>query len=274
MSELLEVPAKGDDAALAARASGASGGLTILYLHGFGSSQDGEKAEFFRQRAASAGFGFTSLDFQGHGRSGGSMRGLTLSRCLRDVERARHELPNLRGPVSLVGSSMGALVALWHAALASTASGPPVPETAETAPTVRSLVLIAPALGLPSMLADTLGAENMERWQRDGFFPVVNELGAFELGWDFVADLADYSSARLVPLHATPTLVFQGKLDDRVPWREVEAFARSTPALTRLELLEDGDHRLIDRIDWIWSEASSFLKNATPDRDTRRIESR
>ncbi|MCH7666934.1 MAG: hypothetical protein IH936_13530, partial [Acidobacteria bacterium] len=53
-------------------------------------------------------------------------------------------------------------------------------------------------------------------------------------------------------------------LDDRVPWREVAAFARAVPGRTRLELLEDGDHRLIDRMDWIWTEASNFLSDATP----------
>ncbi|HYE76838.1 MAG TPA: alpha/beta hydrolase, partial [bacterium] len=49
------------------------GSLCLLYLHGFGSDQWGEKAEFFRDRALAAGFGFCSLDFQGHGRSGGTM---------------------------------------------------------------------------------------------------------------------------------------------------------------------------------------------------------
>lgn len=254
MDELLQISAEGDDAELVARASsGREGSTTILYLHGFGSSQDGEKAEFFRRQAKSAGLGFISVDLQGHGRSGGSMRGLSLTRCLRDVERTRRELPSLRGPVSLVGSSMGALVALWHAATAR-------PFAAKT---VRSLVLIAPALGLETKLVDTLGLEAMERWRREGALEVTNELGTFELGWEFVADLARYPGSRLASLHTTPALIFQGKLDDRVSWREVAAFAQATPELTRLELLEDGDHRLIDRMDGIWTEAARFLNGAT-----------
>ncbi|MCP4201026.1 MAG: alpha/beta fold hydrolase [bacterium] len=254
MDKLHQIPANGQDAELVARVgSGAEGATTILYLHGFGSSQNGEKAEFFRQRAESAGFGFVSLDLQGHGVSGGSMRGLTLSRCLRDVERARRELPSLRQEVSLIGSSMGALVALWHAALARS------PASAA----VRSLALIAPALGLERTLADALGPKGMADWQRGGVLEVTNELGTFELDWEFVADLERYPSSRLASLHTTPALIFQGKLDDRVSWREVAAFAQATPELTRLELLEDGDHRLIDRMDWIWSETARFLNAAT-----------
>lgn len=253
MEEVVQIPASGDDAELVARVSSPAGRSTeILYLHGFGSSQDGEKADFFRRRAVGAGFGFVSVDFQGHGLSGGSMRELSLSRCLRDVERTRRHVPALRGPVSAIGSSLGGLVALWHAARAFDPK------------TVRSLVLIAPALGLETTLSEALGIGGMERWQREGTLEVVNEMGTFELGWEFVADLANHSSVKLAGLHTTPALIFQGKLDDRVPWREVAGFARAVPGRTRLELLEDGDHRLIDRMDWIWTEASKFLSHATP----------
>src|SRR5947209_8506113 len=57
-------------------AAAASPGLCFLYLHGLGSDQDGEKADFFRRRAQAGGFAFCSFDFEGHGRSGGDTRGL------------------------------------------------------------------------------------------------------------------------------------------------------------------------------------------------------
>jgi len=70
--------------------------LCFLYLHGFGSVQTGEKADFFRQRALESGFAFCSFDFQGHGRSGGTMGGLTLTRNLGDVGRV-HDWLRQRG---------------------------------------------------------------------------------------------------------------------------------------------------------------------------------
>ena len=62
------------------RRAGAPGVPSVLYLHGLGSHQSGEKAEFFRRQALDAGLGFCSFDFQGHGQSGGDLNGLTLTR--------------------------------------------------------------------------------------------------------------------------------------------------------------------------------------------------
>lgn len=90
----------------------------FLYLHGFSSDQSGEKAEFFRQRALAAGFGFCSFDFQGHGASGGEIGGLTLTRNLEDVRRV-HGFLRDRGQerLILIGSSMGGGTGLWYSAL-------------------------------------------------------------------------------------------------------------------------------------------------------------
>lgn len=255
MTRTLQIAPEDGDGRLVARVTTGTveGRSPILYLHGFGSSQDGDKAEFFRARAASAGLGFVSFDLQGHGLSDGGMRGLTLTRCLRDVERVRRSVPEVGGPISMMGSSMGALVALWHAAA-----------VAGSARAVETMALIAPALGLAASLRQLLGDEGMDRWRRDGVLEVTNELGSYDLGWGFVDDLERFDSSRLAARHRSPVLVFQGKLDDRVRWRDVAEFARATGRLTRLELFEDGDHRLLDRIDWIWQETLAFLGGATP----------
>ncbi len=230
-----------DDAALevsvAVPAAGATSAGAVLYLHGFGSSQDGEKADRFRGRARDAGLSFVALDFQGHGRSGGDVLGLSLSRSLRDVERARAGIDELRTPVYVIGSSFGGLVALWHAATSS------LP--------VTGLTVIAPALGIERVMAEQLGAEGLDSWRERGSLTVTNELGSFDLGWEFVADLERYPTDRLVALHSGPTQVFQGRRDDRVSWREVVRFAEATPESTHLDLIEDGDHRLLDEMDRI-----------------------
>jgi pimeloyl-ACP methyl ester carboxylesterase len=231
--------------------STSSGGssCTVLYLHGFGSRQDGEKADFFRNRFKSAGLGFWSFDFQGHGRSAGGMRDLTLSRNLEDIECVRREM-TARGHerVVVVGSSMGALSGLWHSALH--------PQGIEAG------LYIAPALGLEVAFRNWAGDDGIERWERDGYYTITNELGSWDLGWGFVEDLHRFPNDRLAERLVTPSLLLQGKLDDRVAWRDVvELATRCEGSGVELHLFADGDHRLVDRKEHLWNLMSGFLRS-------------
>jgi len=226
---------------------GAAPRLGLLYLHGFGSLQSGEKATYFRARAGEAGIAFCSVDFRGHGESDGRMRDLTLSRNLEDVAAVRALLSG-RGweRVVLFGSSMGGATALWYAALhpADVVAG----------------VHIAPAVGFRRGLERWAGPRRLARWRREGVVRFASELVTCELGWELMADLRRYRLAGLVERYRTPTLVFQGQLDATVDWRDVARFARRVRSgLVELVLFPDGDHRLTDRKDLLWHRARSFL---------------
>jgi pimeloyl-ACP methyl ester carboxylesterase len=241
----------GETSHLALRLSEPAGGrrsrFAFLYLHGFGSTQSGEKADFFRARAAAAGLPFCSFDFQGHGESGGTMRGLTFTRNLADVATV-HDYLDGRGwsAVVLIGSSMGGAAALWHAA--------------RRPATVLANLLIAPAVGMGRGLERWAGSEGLARWRREGSIRYANELVEADLGWDLVADLRRYDLEVLSTGFRTPTLVLQGKLDATVDYREVTRFVARTPGgLFRLRLFEDGDHRLTGRKEELWSEMCDFL---------------
>ena len=219
---------------------------TVVYVHGFGSSQKGEKAEFFRRRCLAFGFDFLSFDLRGHGSSSGAMLDLTLTRCLEDLAAVGAFLDSeSRRRRILLGSSMGGLVGLWHAAREPDA--------------LVAGLFIAPAVGLAEDFADRLGEEGMTRWREEGALAVVNELGSFEVGWQLAVDLERYSSARLAELHRVPSLVFQGRLDDRVAWKRVADFCEVAGDAARLRLFADGDHRLLERRFEIWDEMRSFL---------------
>lgn len=228
-------------------ADGSVGETALLYCHGLASSQTGEKAAFFRPRFVEAGFAFCSFDFRGHGESGGSSLDVTLTRNLVDVATVEAFLLE-RGVqrVVLFGSSTGGLTALWHAALR--------PEHCTAG------IAIAPALGLANSLEDILGRESMERWRRDGHLHFSNEAGELEIGWEIVEDLRRYSESELAAQLKTPFLFFQGKLDDRVDWHIVQAFAQQRPELLRCELFDEGDHRLLDWLDLIWRHSLDYLR--------------
>lgn len=226
--------------------------LCILYLHGFGSVQTGEKAEHFRQRSLESGFAFCSFDFQGHGQSGGTMEGLTLTRNLQDVARA-HAFVRERGfeRICLLGSSMGGGTALWYSALYS----------AHHPDEIVAGLHIAPAIQLEKGLMAWAGPERCRIWQETGTIRYESDLVTCDLGWELIEDLRRHAYEDLLQRYRTPALLLQGKLDTSVPWKEVADFAtRCAYPGIELHLFADGDHRLIDRKERLWLLMLEFLR--------------
>lgn len=217
--------------------------VSILYLHGFGSNQSGEKAAYFRTRAVRAGIGFCSYDARGHGMSGGSTLSMTQSENLADLARVERWLDE-RGATKrvLFGSSMGGGVALWAAALR--------PERAS------HVFALAPALRLERGLLNWAGPEGERRWREAGVIRYEQAGVVCDLSWNLVEDLKRYPLERLAELATAPTLIFQGMRDASVSWRDVAEFAerahRTHPrGGIELHLFANGDHRLADRMERI-----------------------
>lgn len=252
MSEILQIPVhEGTDEAshLTVRldvSEGESRGA-VLYMHGFGSSQGGSKANFFRERFTAHGFAFCSFDFQGHGESDGGMLGLSLSRNLADARRVQEALRE-RGfeKVILVGSSMGGLTGLWYAAR--------FPEE------VMAGLFLAPAIDLGRTMAERVGEKGMRQWRRTGRLRVSDDLVDCELGWGFAEDFERYDRARLEQEYRCPTLILQGKNDDSVSWRAVSDFATGCRYEgIELHLFADGDHRLLEHRPRLWRLMMEFF---------------
>ncbi len=228
--------------------------LAVLYMHGFGSCQSGEKADFFRRRLLARGIAVCSFDFQGHGESGGSMLQLTLSRNLEDVGRV-HDFLRQHGyrRVVLVGSSMGGASALWYAS--------------RQGEEVEAALTLAPALEMAEGMERWAGPAGMEQWQRDGRHEFAHDLVTCELGWELLEDLRTYDPAQLAAELSCPTLILQGMQDASVDWWAITGFVASCPwAPVELHVFGDGDHRLVDRLDHLWSLMAAFLdaRGVTP----------
>lgn len=219
----------------------------FVYLHGFGADQSGEKAEHFRRSALEEGFPFCSFDFQGHGRSGGSLRDLTLSRNLDDMARV-HDWLRGRGQerLCLLGSSMGGGTALWYSALH--------PES------ITAGLHIAPALEMDKGLLAWAGPERGRLWEETGTIRFQNEFVSCDLGWCLIEDLRSRPLDDLLARYRTPTLLLQGKRDTSVSWQSVVDFAtRCAGEEVEVHLFADGDHRLTDRKDRLWDLMRQFL---------------
>jgi len=221
--------------------------LAVLYMHGFGSDQSGTKAGFFRRAALDLGIAFCSFDFQGHGRSGGTMPGLTLTRNVEDIGRVHGHL-RAQGfrRIVLMGSSMGGGSALWYAAL--------------NPADVVAAIHVAPSMELHEGLLRWVGPQAAKRWEREGKITLRHELGDQELSWDLIEDLRSYRMERLEAIYRTPTLIFQGKKDASVPWKKVLDFVVGCEwEGIELHLMADADHRLLDRLEHVWRLIVAFL---------------
>ncbi len=89
----------------------------LVFVHGFGSTRSGEKAEALEKACARRGWTFASFDFRGHGGSSGTLLELRGTGLLEDIAALQDHLI-ARGVrrLGLVGSSMGGWASAWFAA--------------------------------------------------------------------------------------------------------------------------------------------------------------
>ena len=208
-------------------------GLTpgIVWLGGFKSEMTATKATALDAWAAKSGRAFLRFDYFAHGGSSGDFRRGTVSRWRADALAVLDELTE--GPQILVGSSMGA----WLALLAALAR----PER------IVALLLIAPATDFTHKLLWSRLSEDVRReivdkgeWLRPTSYgpdpyPITREL--IEDGRRHL--LLDSEIALRCPVR-----ILQGMSDPDVPWQHALKLVEALGPDTQITLVKDGDHRL------------------------------
>ena len=212
----------------------------LVYLHGFASSPRSSKARFFVDRARAAGLHADCPDLNRP-----AFSGLTVTRMIAQAREAVAALPP--GPVALVGSSLGAFVALHAAAQPGWDPGRPIDR----------LVFLAPALDLAPGMARDVGPDRMAEWERTGAIEIFHyaDERTHRLNWAFMEDARRYDSAAVTI--ETPTLIWQGRADTVVDAAEVERWAAARP-WTTLRLVDDG-HQLLTVLEPMWDDVLTFI---------------
>jgi uncharacterized protein len=217
----------------------------VFYLHGFASSGQSKKAAYFAERLRPHGIPLWCPDFNEP-----DFSSLTMTRMLDRlaVDMATLDPPSLvpgtHAGVVLIGSSLGAIVAVHTAA--------------RMADRIDRLVLLAPALMFPGDAGRILGAERVARWQATGTLDLFHHGygGMRSLNYGFYEDSLQYDA--FTADVRQPTLVFQGLRDESVDHRVVEQYAAARPNV-HLTLVDD-DHQLMASLPRIWSEMAPFLE--------------
>jgi uncharacterized protein len=210
-----------------------------FYLHGFASSAQSKKAAYFGERFRSYGVVLRCPDFNEP-----DFATLTLTRMLDQLGRDIAALEP--GPVVLLGSSLGGVVALHTAARSGLAAG-----------RISRLVLLAPALLFGKDGHKFLGPERVADWRSRGVLD-VSHFGYGEtrlLNYAFYEDSLRYDV--LTADVTQPTLILQGLRDDSVDHRVVEQYA-ATRSHVSLKLFDD-DHQLMASLPVMWDEIAGFL---------------
>jgi pimeloyl-ACP methyl ester carboxylesterase len=205
--------------------------FTYLYLHGFASGPSSSKARYFAAEFARCGITLKipRLD-------AGIFEAMTITSQLREVERAAG-----RGPVRLIGSSLGG----WLAALYASRS-----------PAVDRVVLLAPAFGFVSLFSAMFGREKMSDWERTGSTPVFHYGSGEEkrLRFGFYEDAQTYPQ---FPDFSQAGLILHGVQDNTVPVDNSIRFRGCHPNVGLVTLTSG--HELTEVTERLWREMREFF---------------
>jgi pimeloyl-ACP methyl ester carboxylesterase len=213
----------------------------VIYLHGFASGAASSKATYLGRRLREHGSELQTPDL--------NLPDFSTLTVTRMLEQTRALLEASAEPQTLIGSSLGGFVAV-NAAVQNPGR-------------VNRLVLLAPALDFGGNRMRQLGSVGLEQWKASGQLPV------FHYGYGCVVPVHYelYEDARRYDAFNAdvqmPILIFQGRRDDAVDPKTVEAWASRRPN-AELHLLDD-DHQLTSSLPYIWETLWSFLTSKSLD---------
>lgn len=206
--------------------------MHIVYLHGFASSPQSSKAQFFQRKFQERGI---AIDIPALDR--GDFENMSISSMLELVDT----MVAGRSCI-MMGSSLGGFLAGLYAA--------------RNPKLVERLVLLAPALEFSKKWQERFSGHELEEWKRQGwktFFHYAHKRQE-RLSYGFVEDAMRYEGE---PDFPQPAIILHGTQDDVVP----VALSRDYAARHANVLLKEfhSGHELTDVTEDLWTEAARFL---------------
>ncbi|MCM8540272.1 MAG: alpha/beta hydrolase [Lentisphaeraceae bacterium] len=209
--------------------------LTIVYLGGFHSNMNGEKAnQVFKHAVDKYGFSALCLDYSGHGSSEGIFHEGNISTWLAD---ALHIIKTVTdGPLIICGSSMGA----WISTLAAL----------QLKERVKALLTIAAATDMTQkFIWEKCDAIHQNKLLTEGFFDHNSQYD--EEPYKITMQLIEDGKKHLIldkPIKLNcPVRMLHGTADLDIDWQNsLNTMNQLTSKDVHLNLIKDAGHRLSD----------------------------
>ena len=204
---------------------------SVVFLGGFKSDMEGTKALYLEGRCLSRGQGYLRFDYSGHGASDGAFEDGTISRWTQDACDMLDQV--VKGPVILVGSSMGGWVGLSL--------------LLKRPKRIKGMIGIAAAPDFTKDVLAQFSEKQKIEMEKKGRVEIPNEYSTEP--YFFTKEMMNDGEAQclLDKKHeiSVPLTLMQGKQDEDVPWRkalEIEKVFQGPN--TKVIFIKDGDHRL------------------------------
>ncbi|AUR51511.1 YqiA/YcfP family alpha/beta fold hydrolase [Aquella oligotrophica] len=209
--------------------------MKYIYLHGFASSPQSYKAQFFKSKFDLIGSELLIPDL-----NLGDFTNLKVSSQLLYLK----ELISNDTDYCLIGSSLGGLLALI---------------LAEEHIQVKKLILLAPAIEIKNVWDKELGVDNIKKWQKQGVYNIFHSGAKCEvpLKYDFIHDMQNIKDRDFK--RGLPVLLIHGKYDKTIPVEVSHVYQRQNQ-LAKLVVL-NCEHGMEDKIEEIWIAANSFIND-------------
>ena len=203
----------------------------VMFCGGYRSDMNGTKATYLEAQCTARGQGYIRFDYSGHGQSEGKFEEGTIGSWAEDaIDIIDHVA---KGPVIVVGSSMGGWIALL---LAKQRSG-----------TVQGVVGIAAAPDFSEDLFERLTPQQQDTLMTEGFVEVPNDYS--DIPYHYSKAFYEEAKAHLMldkpQVIDFPMRLLQGMQDQDVPWETAVKIQKNySGADVDVLFVDDGDHSL------------------------------
>lgn len=208
---------------------GSSALSPIVFLCGFKSDMNGNKAQWLRNYCIQNNRTYLRFDYFGHGRSDGDFHDYTIGKGLMDAVFVIDEL--LDRPAIIIGSSMGGWIGLRCMDF--------------IAHKIHGFIGLAAAPDFTRKLYASLDDRHLAQLDEKGY---IEEESGYDEPYIFTRALLDDGENhclfdRVIPFDG-PVHLIQGKDDSSVDWQTPDAINLCFGGKAKITLIDDGDHSL------------------------------